>query len=174
MNSRRTLLTGALATLLFATTFIAPRPAAAAPPANGSLTTAIQQTIPGVGSFAGTLTTTSFQVVNGVLNAVGTISGTFTPLVGAAQTITNQAISIPLTGLAGTCTILTLHTGAISLNLLGLNVNLAPIDLVITATAASGNLLGNLLCSVVHLLDSNGSLTAIGSLLNQILGALRV
>ena len=111
--------------------------------------------------------------MNGVLNAVGTITGTFTPLVGAPQAIT-QAVSIPLTGLAGTCTILTLHTGAISLNLLGLNVALAPIDLVITAQAAPGNLLGNLLCAVVHLLDAGGPLSGLVALLNQILGAIRV
>ena len=43
-----------------------------------------------------------------------------------------------------------------------------------TATAAPGNLLGNLLCAVVHLLDSNGPLTTLTSLLNQILGAIRI
>jgi hypothetical protein len=47
-----------------------------------------------------------------------------------------------------------------------------PISLVITATAAPGNLLGNLLCAVAHLLDSNGSLTSLVTLLNQILAAL--
>jgi hypothetical protein len=51
-------------------------------------------------------------------------------------------------------------------------VVLSPIDLTITAQAAPGNLLGNLLCSVAHLLDSNGSLTAVATLLNQILAAL--
>jgi len=144
----------------------------AAQPGNG-LTTGILQTIPGVGTFAGSLTTTSFQLVNGVLNAVGTLTGTFTPVTGAAQTI-NQAVSIPLAGFTGTCTILSLHTGAISLNLLGLNVALAPIDLVITAVAAPGNLLGNLLCAVAHLLDTGGPLSGLVDLLNQILGAIRV
>lgn len=106
------------------------------------------QTIPGVGSFVGSLTTTSFRLVNGVIHAVGTIRGTFTPVTGPAQTITNQAISVPLTGLTGTCTILSLHTGAINLNLLGLNVSVAPIDLVITAQAGGG-LLGSLLCAAL-------------------------
>jgi hypothetical protein len=85
-----------------------------------------------------------------------------------------QAVTVPLTSFTGTCTILTLHTGAINLSLLGLNVALSPIDLVITATAAPGNLLGNLLCAVVHLLDSNGALSALTNLLNQILGAIRL
>jgi hypothetical protein len=69
---------------------------------------------------------------------------------------------------------LALHTGAIALNLPGLNVSLARIDLVITATAAPSNLPGNLLCAVAHLLDSNASLGAITNLLNQILGAIRL
>jgi hypothetical protein len=152
----------------------APTALAAPPPTTGSLTTSIFQTIAGVGTFAGTLNVTHFAVVNGVINAVGTISGTLTALDGTVSTLANSPISIPLASFTGTCTILTLHTGAIALNLLGLNVSLAPIDLVITATAAPGNLLGNLLCAVAHLLDSNASLGAITSLLNQILGAIRL
>lgn len=152
-----------------------PRAAAAPPAPGGALTTAIMQTIAGVGTFTGTLTVNSFSLVNGVINAVGTISGTLTDTAGAVVgTITGQAITIPLASFTGTCTILTLHTGAINLSVLGLNVSLSPIDLVITATAAPGNLLGNLLCAVVHLLDSNASLGAVTSLLNQILSALRV
>ena len=148
---------------------------AAAQPGTGSLATAIFQVIPGVGTFTGTLTTTSFTLVNGVVNAVGTVTGTLTNSAGQVLgTVTNQPVTIPLTGFTGTCTILTLHTGAINLSLLGLNISLSPIDLVITATAAPGNLLGNLLCAVVHLLDSNGPLTALTSLLNQILGAIRI
>jgi hypothetical protein len=147
---------------------------AVAQPGGGSLTTAIMQVIPGVGTFTGTLTTSSFTLVNGVLNAVGTITGTFTDIAGNVTTIVNQAITIPLTSFTGTCTILTLHTGAINLSVLGLNVSLSPIDLVITATAAPGNLLGNLLCSVAHLLDSGGTLTTLTALLNQILGAIRI
>jgi hypothetical protein len=137
-----------------------------------SLTTAIVQTIPGVGTFTGSITTTSFQVVNGVLNAVGTITGTLTTLTGQVLTVTNTPISVPILGLTGSCPILALHTGAISLSVLGLNVSLSPIDLTITATAAPGNLLGNLLCAVANLLNGNGSLAQLTQLLNQILGAL--
>ena len=162
-----------LAVLILACLFV-PMNAFAAPP-SGSLQTAIMQVIPGVGTFTGNLTTTSFQVVNGVLSAIGTISGTLTsPTGNLLGTVTNVPITIPLTGITGSCTILTLHTGAINLTLLGLNVTLSPIDLVITAQAGPGNLLGNLLCAVAHLLDSNGALTAIASLLNQILNALKV
>jgi len=173
MTQRRTLATSFVTLVMLAIIVATPATLSAAPPSSGSLTSGIVQTIPGVGTFVGSLTVTSFQLVNGVVNAVGTLTGTFTPLVGAVQTV-NQAVSIPLTGFTGTCTILTLHTGAISLNLLGLNVALAPIDLVITADAAPGNLLGNLLCAVTHLLDAGGPLSGLLPLLNQILGAIRV
>jgi len=140
---------------------------------SNSVVTGIVQVIPNVGTFTGSLTTTSFQVVNGTLNAVGTISGTLTNTLGqAVGTLTNAPITIPLTGLTGSCPILSLHTGQIDLSLLGLNVVLSPIDLVITAQAAPGNLLGNLLCAVAHLLDTNGTLGQIAILLNQILAAL--
>ena len=163
-----------MAVIMMALPLVVTTAPALAQPAGGSLTTAIMQVIPGVGTFTGTLTTNSFTLVNGVLNAVGTITGTFTDVAGNVTPIASQAITIPLTSFTGTCTILTLHTGAINLSVLGLNVSLSPIDLVITATAAPGNLLGNLLCAVVHLLDSNGTLTALTALLNQILGAIRV
>ncbi len=160
-----------LAILAIALLFV-PIPSHAAQGTN-SITTGIIQTIPNVGTFTGTLTTTSFQLVNGVINAVGTISGTLTNSLGqVVGTLTNAPISVPLTGLTGSCPILSLHTGQINLSLLGLNVVLSPIDLTITAQAAPGNLLGNLLCAVAHLLDSNGSLTAVTQLLNQILSAL--
>ncbi len=42
------------------------------------------------------------------------------------------------------CNILTLNLGAIHLNLLGLVVDLAPVNLNITAVPGAGNLLGNL------------------------------
>ena len=173
MIQRRKLTTVFLTLMMLAVTAAAPAPLSAAPPSNGSLTTGIVQTLPGVGTFVGSLTTTGVQFANGVLSAVGTLTGTFTPLTGAAQTIT-QAVSIPLTSVTGTCTILTLHTGAVSLNLLGLNVALAPIDLVVTADAAPGNLLGNLLCAVAHLLDAGGPLSALQGLLTQILGAITI
>ena len=149
--------------------------APAPPPPGGALTTAIMQTIAGVGTFTGSLTVNGFSLVTGAINAVGTISGKLTDTTGAVVgTLTNAPITIPLSSLTGTCTILTLHTGAINLSVLGLNVSLSPIDLVITATAAPGNLLGNLLCAVAHLLDSNASLGALSSLLNQILSAIRL
>src|SRR5438105_200568 len=95
---------------------IVPANAVAAQP-SGSLVTSIMQVIPAVGTFSGTLTTTSFEVVNGVINAVGTISGTLTGTNGVIGTITNVPITIPLSSISGTCTILTLQTGQIHLNI---------------------------------------------------------
>jgi len=63
------------------------------------------------------------------------------------------------------CPILNLHLGPINLNLLGLQVKTSEICLAVTATHGNGNLLGNLLCDVSHLLDT-------GSPLGNILGGL--
>jgi hypothetical protein len=51
------------------------------------------------------------------------------------------------------CQILELDIGAIHLDLLGLVVDLSPISLDVTAVPGAGNLLGNLLCALVGLLD---------------------
>lgn len=68
------------------------------------------------------------------------------------------------------CTILDLHIGAIDLNLLGLRVQLAPVDLLITADP-TGGLLGSLLCAIANLLNI-GNILAIVDILNQILAIL--
>ena len=68
-----------------------------------------------------------------------------------------------------TCDILHLDLGPLSLDLLGLQIDLSRIVLDITAQAGAGNLLGNLLCAVAGLLDSPGGLAR---LLDQILGIL--
>lgn len=175
MFERRKILGLFMALMMIGLPFLAVSVPSQAQPVTGSLTTAIMQVIPGVGTFTGTLTTTGFTLVNGVINAVGAITGTLTSFTGTVLgTVTNLPVTIPLTSFTGTCTILTLHTGAIMISILGLNISLSPIDLVITATAAPGNLLGNLLCAVAHLLDTNGTLAMLVDLLNQILGAIKV
>ena len=68
------------------------------------------------------------------------------------------------------CTILDLHIGAIDLNLLGLRVQLAPVDLLISAEPAGG-LLGQLLCAVANLLNI-GNILGVVDILNQILALL--
>jgi hypothetical protein len=74
------------------------------------------------------------------------------------------------------CTILHLVLGPLDLNLLGLKVHLNRVVLDITAHSGSGNLLGNLLCAVAHLLDNanptSTNLLQLSSLLNRIIGIL--
>ena len=166
---------------VFATAVALAVPAAstAAPQSSGSnvvtpITGTFTDLLGGTGSFAGQLTVDTVQVVNGELTAVGTLSGTLTDSLGnVIGTVTNMPISLPLQA-SGSCQILDLTLGPLDLNLLGLMVHLDQVHLNITAQSGPGNLLGNLLCSVSHLLDSgNGNvLTAITNLINQILGRL--
>jgi hypothetical protein len=73
-----------------------------------------------------------------------------------------------------TCTILHLVLGPLDLNLLGLKVHLDRVVLDISAESGSGNLLGNLLCAVAHLLDNTSptllDILRLSSLLNRIIG----
>lgn len=159
---------------------LAATPAPSASPSQqqtGSLTVPIVGTN-GTNALA---TITSFQVVDGVLTAVGTITGSVTTLVNGipvTTTVTNAPFTAPITNLqsGATCDILTLDVGAIHLDVLGLIVDLSPIHLNIAAQPGSGNLLGNLLCAVAHILDNNGlasgAVNGIANLLNHILAAL--
>jgi hypothetical protein len=101
----------------------------------------------------------------------GLISGTATNTLTGLSAVIDQAFTTTL-GASGTCPILNLTIGPIDLDLLGLQVHTDTIHLEINAESAPGNLLGNLLCAVSHLLDSNASGNALANLLNHILGLL--
>lgn len=77
---------------------------------------------------------------------------------------------------AATCNILHLVLGPLDLNLLGLAVHLNRVVLDITAISGAGNLLGNLLCAVAHLLDNTSpsllDILRLSSLLSRITGLL--
>jgi hypothetical protein len=141
-------------------------------------------------SVTGTFNITSFKLVNGAIRAVGTFTG---PIGGAASVTTPAYARVTsingtqLTGssaaaaaqqAAGSCQILDLTLGPLHLDLLGLVVDLNQVHLTITAEQGPGNLLGNLLCAVAHLLDNTGTgglqglLQSIVNLLNQILAQL--
>jgi hypothetical protein len=122
----------------------------------------------GGGTFNGALNITSFAVQNGQVVALGTLSGVATNAAGAATSILT-AVTIPVSVAQATCDILHLDLGPLSLNVLGLQVDLSRIVLDITAQAGAGSLLGNLLCSIAGLLDSPGGLAR---LLNDLLGIL--
>lgn len=75
---------------------------------------------------------------------------------------------------ANVCQILNLTLGPLHLNLLGLVVNLNRVHLRITAVRGPGNLLGNLLCAVAHLLDGAAPAANKASLLNDVVGTLGI
>ena len=114
--------------------------------------------------YAGTVTNLR-AVYDAAANAT-TISGRFTDTVGNVTNFTTNLLAA-----TGSCTILHLELGPLDLNLLGLTVHLDRVVLDITAQSGSGNLLGNLLCAVAHLLDEgplNTILADLTDLLNNI------
>jgi hypothetical protein len=134
-------------------------------PITGTFTDALG----GVGTFTGNFDVQRFVSRNGQLLAVGTLTGTLTNSLGAVIGTISQAAAIPVLGAAGTCDVLHLTLGPLDLNLLGLVVHLNQVVLDIVAQSGAGQLLGNLVCAVAHLLDAGGPLTSITNLLNQIL-----
>ena len=128
-------------------------------------------TIPVVGTgnglaFAGTFDLQRFVAQDGVVSAVGTLTGTLTNTVTGVVTSIVRTLAIPVAVGQATCDILHLDLGPLSLDLLGLQVDLSRVVLDITAQAGAGNLLGNLLCAVAGLLDRPD---ALATLLNRIL-----
>jgi hypothetical protein len=146
----------------------APKTAAATFPVNTTGTTSGAPL-----TFVGTVTLNQVVSQGGNLFGVGTLTGTLSNAAGVIGQVTNAPFQAPLTAAATQpCQILDLTLGPLDLNLLGLLVHLDTVHLNITAQPGSGNLLGNLLCSVAHLLDSNASGNALANLLNRILGLL--
>jgi hypothetical protein len=136
---------------------------------------------------------TEFTGENGSLQVVGTLSGVFT---GAklpegtprhfSEQVTFDVVGGGSPGEATTagfqsagftpasshgCDILNLDLGPLDLNLLGLQIDLAPVVLDIVAQPGAGALLGNLLCAVAGLLDG-GLGGGLGGLLDGVVDAL--
>jgi hypothetical protein len=125
-----------------------------------SLQIPITGTTPG-GTFTGTFDLRRFvRTTNGVA-AVGVLTGTLTNASGETTSVV-RTITVPVDVTQATCDILHLDLGPLSLDLLGLKVDLSRIVLDITAETGAGNLL----CAVTGLLDDPGGLARI---LNQIL-----
>jgi len=140
------------------------RSVTAAKPGTGSgLATTVTGTVNGVTQDL-TVAVTQFLDAAGTLSAVGNILSSVGNLLGTFTTAVTAT---------GTCDILNLVLAPIHLDLLGLVIDIPnPIVLNITAEQGPGNLLGNLLCAVTHLLDNGGPLQGIVGLLNNILRAL--
>jgi hypothetical protein len=143
----------------------------AAAPSPAFAASGISVPVTGSGSgatFSGTFKINKFVADGTGIDAVGTLSGTLTTATGVVSSIV-KTVAIPTTVTTATCDILHLDIGPISLDLLGLQIDLSRIVLDITAQSGAGNLLGNLLCGVAGLLDNPGGLA---KLLNDILAIL--
>jgi hypothetical protein len=148
----------------------APSAPAAAPPV-AALATPVTGTA-GNGSFAGVFTPAKFSTQNGKLLATGLLTGTVKDSSGATVGSVSRTVSMPATVAAATCQVLNLVLGPLHLDLLGLVVDLNQVHLVITAVQAPGNLLGNLLCAITHLLDGTPTAGGLAALLNAVLALL--
>jgi hypothetical protein len=157
----------AVSTLTALSLVVMPTIAEAAAPAS-PITVPVVGTLPGGGSFTGSFSLSKFAVGATGVDAVGTLTGTLTSATGVVTQIVKN-ISLPVLVTESSCDILHLDLGPLSLNLLGLQVDLSRIVLDITAQTGSGKLLGNLLCAVAGLLDNPSGLARV---LNDILGAL--
>jgi hypothetical protein len=126
----------------------------------------------GAGTFTGTFTPSSFAAAGNQIQSTGTLAGNLVSSDGTSQAVSqSQTFAVTQLDPVG-CQVLDLVLAPLDLNLLGLVVHLDRVHLNITAVPGAGNLLGNLLCALVGLLDGAGTLAQIAALLNQILAAL--
>ena len=119
---------------------------------------------------------TSTQLSQLVSGITGLLNGAFGQL--TAPTSLGGASAAPATPTAPAVNVLNLSLGPVNLNLLGLVVKLdncanGPVTVDITAQPGPGNLLGNLIGSLAHLLDRPANqaaiLTHLRSVANEIL-----
>jgi hypothetical protein len=119
----------------------------------------------------------SYNADRDILRTAGTLRGTLTKANGDKLGVNKNFITktklsrIGMPRQAESCPILTLDLGPLHLDLLGLVVDLDEVHLNIYAVPGAGNLLGNLLCALVGLLDPSPS-PLLADFLNQLLGLL--
>ncbi len=116
----------------------------------------------GTGTLPGLTSTDISNLTTGLTNLLNQALGQVTSLTNALSGATVTS--------TGSTRILDLSLGPVNLNLLGLDVTLdncnnGPVTVDITAQTGPGNLLGNLLGGLAHLLDSSA---ASGALLNKL------
>ncbi|MFL5580162.1 MAG: hypothetical protein ACJ8AO_07300 [Gemmatimonadaceae bacterium] len=148
------------------------------------------------GTFAGKLSITHFgydEATNKLLVS-GVLNGFVTDENGKKKHVREEVTDVPATlsdeasvasaaagsplvrpAAAQTCDVLFLDLGPLFLDVLGLTVDLSEVILDINAVGGAGNLLGNLLCGLLSILDGFPILAQITTLLesiNAILGGL--
>ncbi len=115
------------------------------------------------GDLLNNLTGALTNILNGALNGTDTSTGILSSLTGGSSggtAVAQQAMGGNNgngQGGSHTCDILNLDVGPLNLDLLGLQVTTSEICLDVYAQRGSGQLLGNLLCGVSHLLDNPGN-----------------
>jgi hypothetical protein len=143
------------------------------------ITIPFQGTVVGGGTKNGRVTIHNFRLINGKIFAAATFvtsvtdQATGTVKTGATKVlvpVVASSIASTRVGTEALCPILHLELGPLDLDLLGVLIHLNRVVLDITAQSGPGNLLGNLLCGIVGILDPPTPLLI--SLLNQILGLL--
>ena len=126
-----------------------------------------------VGNIVGTVDITSINLDDeGNLVVTGELTGAVRDAAGnVVRTLTDAAFSAPaelVRAHHSRCDILFLQLGPLDLDLLGLVLDLSQITLDLDAVSGAGNLLGNLLCGLVGLLDGVAVLGLITDLLDRI------
>lgn len=126
-----------------------------------------------VGNLTGTVDINSINLdAAGNLVVTGDLTGTVRDAAGnVVATLTNAAFTSSadlVRAHHSKCDILFLQLGPLDLDLLGLVLDLSQITLDLDAVSGAGNLLGNLLCGLVGLLDGVAILGAIAAILDRI------
>jgi hypothetical protein len=178
------LVVGSLATgLLFGGSAVSsPRPAtpmaATATSATDFTNVPVAGTLTGGRTFRGTLDITRFAVQDGQVVALGALTGVVRDAGGnVIHRVVDVPVAIPLSHGGGTCRILHLELGPLDLDLLGLVIHINRIVIDITAHRGPGQLLGNLLCALAHLLDGSVRNNVLSNLLTavvRLVGTLRL
>jgi hypothetical protein len=134
----------------------------------------------GAGNLLGNLLTDVANLLNGGLNLGSILGGLSTTdlnsLLGGLTGLLNGALgqaTAPSAAQSATGNILHLSLGPVDLNLLGLEVSLdncagGPVTVDVGAQPGPGNLLGNLLNSLTHLLDGPANQHAINNALDRV------
>ena len=156
-------------------------------PNTNRLEVPIAGVVQNVGNLTGTFSISRFAIHNNVLVAIGQLNATYTDAAGVARTVVTQvawpvasggsspgddAASCDTGSATQGCDILNLVLGPLHIDLLGLVIDLNQVILNITATTGSGDLLGNLLCSITGLLDAGALGQQLVNLLNQLVAVL--
>jgi hypothetical protein len=141
---------------------------------SGNLTTRVDGSFAG-GTFDGAVTLQRFEAQGDRLVAVGTLDGTLTDAAGEeVGTLRDQPLRLAVGAgsLAATCDLLTARLGPTTVEGSGQRVELAAVELEISARAARGDRLRNLLCGLHDKLAGGASAGALAAELDRVLGAL--